>query len=85
MVTASRRARPLDYDDLARFPDDGHRKELIEGSLHMAPAPTPRHQYCVLALAELLRRVVPEGRIVLAAPVDVIFAPGSVHAATIRS
>ncbi|MBI2217181.1 MAG: Uma2 family endonuclease [Candidatus Rokubacteria bacterium] len=34
----------LDYSDLAHTPDDGLRYEIIEGELHVTPAPSPIHQ-----------------------------------------
>ena len=39
--------RPLikfTYQDYLQFPDDGKRYQIIEGELHMTPAPVPYHQ-----------------------------------------
>jgi Uma2 family endonuclease len=33
------------YDAYATIPDDGHRYEVIEGTLYMAPAPESGHQF----------------------------------------
>ncbi|MFC4059646.1 Uma2 family endonuclease [Planomonospora corallina] len=43
---------PFTVDDLLRFPDDGNRYELFNGSLLVSPSPVPLHQ---LAIARLLR------------------------------
>ena len=36
--------RPLTADDLESMPDDGHRYELIDGTLLVSPAPAWGHQ-----------------------------------------
>jgi Uma2 family endonuclease len=66
--------RPLTADDLEAMPDDGHRYELIDGTLIVTPAPGWGHQEVQLALAELLRRHRPRGIRVLAAPFAVRLA-----------
>lgn len=49
----------LTYDDLARFPDDGNRYEIIDGEVHVSPAPLDPHQATLgnlfLALATHVR------------------------------
>ncbi len=40
----------LTEDDLASMPDDGHRYELLDGTLLVTPAPNPDHQRCVGSL-----------------------------------
>jgi Uma2 family endonuclease len=40
--------------DLGRIPDDGHRYELIDGSLLVTPAPSPAHQTAAFRLARIL-------------------------------
>jgi len=70
-VTMLPRSRPLTYADLESMPDDGHRYELVDGSLIVTPAPSRLHQF---ASAELMRRLLascPPHLAVLAAPVDV--------------
>ena len=62
------------YGDLASFPDDGNRYELIDGELFVTPAPGTRHQAVVQALAVLLGTyVAAHGGRVYPAPVDVRF------------
>ncbi len=41
---------PLTVDDLDAFPDDGHRYELMDGTLLVTPSPGAPHQ---LALGRL--------------------------------
>ncbi len=61
------------YDDYAALPEDGHRYEIVNGVLVMAPAPSPEHQEIVLEIAACLRthvKLAGLGR-VFPAPVDV--------------
>jgi Uma2 family endonuclease len=72
--------RKLEYSDYAAIPDDGKRYELIEGTLHVTPAPNLAHQH---ALKRLLFQLVDyfEGRgvgEVFPAPTDVILTPHDV-------
>ncbi|MFE0147644.1 Uma2 family endonuclease [Nonomuraea sp. NPDC059007] len=50
---------PFTVDDLLRFPDDGNRYELFDGSLLVSPAPTPLHQFSILRLVRLLEEAAP--------------------------
>lgn len=61
----------LTEDDLAAMPDDGHRYELLDGTLLVTPAPNVNHQRCVGALLALLRDARQSGHTVLLAPLDV--------------
>ncbi len=61
------------YDDYAALPDDGHRYEIVNGVLVMAPVPSPEHQDIVLEIASYLRihiKLTGLGR-VFPAPIDV--------------
>ena len=47
MTAALSEGRPVDgwtVDDLSALPDDGVRRELIDGALHVSPSPTSIHQ-----------------------------------------
>lgn len=63
----------LTVEDLARMPDDGHRYELIDGTLLVTPAPSWSHQRLVFAVARMLDEVVPPDLCVMTAPFDVTF------------
>ena len=65
------RGRSLTRDDLDAMPDDGHRYELIDGSLVVTPAPLLDHQRVVGALYYLMRGGCPADLEVLLAPFDV--------------
>ena len=66
----------LTYDDLASFPDDGLRREILGGELVVTPAPRLRHQDIVGRLHLDLGGLVKQhggGRVYLA-PTDVILS-----------
>jgi Uma2 family endonuclease len=70
----------LDYDDYAAIPPDGRRWELLEGDVHVTPAPSPRHQWSSKKLQRQLEdyfEVRGLGR-VFNAPIDVILTPHDV-------
>lgn len=49
--------------DVLSFPEDGNRYELVRGELLVSPAPRPRHQLVIQALADILGAyLVAEGR-----------------------
>ncbi|MEV4379861.1 Uma2 family endonuclease [Streptosporangium sp. NPDC049644] len=50
---------PFTVDDLLKFPDDGNRYELFNGSLLVSPSPVPLHQYASLRLARILEDAAP--------------------------
>ena len=70
-VTVLPRGRALTRRDLEQMPDDGHRYELIDGTLIVTPAPSVRHQLVVGHLYLLLTATCPADLRVLVAPVDV--------------
>ncbi|MCC6790327.1 MAG: Uma2 family endonuclease [Thermomicrobiales bacterium] len=73
MVAAVELARPLTIDDLADYPDDGMRREIVTGELVVTPAPTPAHQIVAMRLSKLLAVFVDarNAGFVMQAPVDV--------------
>jgi hypothetical protein len=44
----------LTWEDLSAFPNDGKRREIIDGELLVTPSPSLRHQEISMRLAELL-------------------------------
>ena len=63
--------RPFTVADLEGMPDDGNRYELIDGMLHVSPAPRWQHQLVLGELAFLLRAACPRDLRVAFAPLDV--------------
>ena len=64
------------YDDLLAFPDDGKRREIIDGELYVSPSPKPAHQIVVGNLHFLIRGYLvahPLGQLFLS-PLDVVFS-----------
>jgi Uma2 family endonuclease len=70
-VTTLPWGRELTVEDLDSIPDDGHRYELIDGTLIVTPAPSKGHQRVLRGLAFALGPLVPEGHELLWAPTDV--------------
>jgi Uma2 family endonuclease len=48
------------FEDLLDTPDDGRRWEIIDGSLHVSPAPAVLHQVVANELISMLNKVVPD-------------------------
>ena len=71
MTILSRPARPMTIADLEAMPDDGYRRELIDGALLVSPAPSWEHQDVVGGLFAVLRAVCPDNLTLLFAPYDV--------------
>jgi Uma2 family endonuclease len=70
-MTTLPRSRPLTYDDLQAMPDDGHRYELVDGTLVVTPAPSNRHQGAVGRFHLLLAAACPPELAVRLAPFEV--------------
>jgi Uma2 family endonuclease len=51
-------------EDLDRMPDDGHRYELLDGTLIVSPAPGPPHQRVAVVLTHILESACPEELVV---------------------
>src|SRR5688500_14756911 len=47
--------------DLHLFPQDGHRYEIVDGSLHVTPPLDDRHETVVRSLVTALRGAAPDG------------------------
>ncbi len=77
-VTTLPRGRALTRGDLAAMPDDGHRYELVDGTLIVTPAPTPAHQTAVVRLLVILDGARPSDLQVQVAPLDVTLATDTV-------
>jgi len=55
---------PFTVGDLDRMPDDGHRYELLDGTLIVSPAPGLPHQRVAAVLVALLELACPEDLVV---------------------
>lgn len=79
MAEATLKTR-LSYEDYRSIPDDGKRYELLEGQLHVTPAPSPSHQHASKRLFAALLRYFDDGRRgqVFYAPIDVILSSDEV-------
>jgi Uma2 family endonuclease len=57
--------RPLTEEDLALLPDDGHRYEIVDGSLYVSPPPASLHQVFAGRIARILDDHIPETHLAL--------------------
>jgi Uma2 family endonuclease len=66
----------LTYDDFCLLPDDGKRREIIEGELFVTPSPQTPHQRAVMRLSAHLWQFVESHKLgeLFAAPFDVVFS-----------
>ena len=76
-MTALRWGSPLTVADLESMPDDGHRYELIDGTLLVTPAPNTRHQRAVARLLIALGTAAGPELDVLPAPYDWVAGPST--------
>lgn len=51
--------RDWTFEDLLQLPDDGRRYEIVDGSLHVLPAPHRTHQRVADRLADVLKEAAP--------------------------
>lgn len=63
-------AEALTVEDVWAMPDDGRRRELVDGMLIVTPAPRVLHQLALFKLARLLDDAAPDGVTVLPAALD---------------
>lgn len=89
IIDAPPRGRPWTVDDLAGLPDDGLRRELVDGVLLVSPAPTVLHQNAVSRLVQILAAAGPADLRVWPSPIayrvsdrrevqpDVVVAPAT--------
>jgi Uma2 family endonuclease len=59
---------PFTVAELDRMPDDGHRYELMDGTLVVSPRPTTVHQFVAMRLAAALDKACPDGLCVVPEP-----------------
>jgi Uma2 family endonuclease len=70
--------RRFTVDELASFPDDGNRYELLDGVLFVTPAPQPAHEELVSRLWRLLTtHVQPWPEVRIAARSEVVLPPSN--------
>ena len=72
------RRRDWTWADLQEIPDDGHRYEIIDGSLHVSPSPSRPHQIAASRLVQLLLAASPED-VEVVETIDVAFGRHSLE------
>lgn len=77
-MTALQWGSPLTIADLETMPEDGHRYELIDGTLLVTPAPNTRHQLCIAQLLVILGSAAGSDVRALPAPYDWVAGPNTV-------
>ena len=77
---AARQQIKFTYQDYLQFPDDGKTYQIIEGELHMTPAPVPYHQSISRNLEHILWGFVRKKDLgkVYYAPCDIVFSEENV-------
>ncbi len=70
----------LTYEDYCELPDDRNRYEIIDGVLHVSPAPSEKHQRALGGLFEQVGPHVRRRRLgrVYVAPLDILLSVGNV-------
>ncbi len=66
----------LTYDDLCLLPEDGKRREIIEGEMFVTAAPLTPHQRAIMRLSIVLGSFIASNRLgeLFGAPFDVVFS-----------
>ncbi|MGE0432826.1 MAG: Uma2 family endonuclease [Planctomycetota bacterium] len=73
--TTSSSQRRLTWDDYVRMPDDGQRREIIDGVPCVSPSPETGHQYSSVRLSHLIvawMDATNDDGVLLTSPIDVI-------------
>ena len=70
----------LTYEDYCELPDDGNRYEIVDGMLHVSPAPSEKHQRAVTGLIAQIGPHVLQRKLgrVYVAPLDILLSVGNV-------
>jgi len=72
------RRRDWTWADLQEIPDDRHRYEIIDGSLHVSPSPSRPHQIAASRLVQLLLAAAPDD-VEVVETIDVAFGRHSLE------